>query len=127
VFYKAAFRRLIVLYADRVDVLQLKGTQQQDDDQISVSPKVSVQEDSHRVWGTERGDGLEGKRPAVDIVLGEEVRYGLLDFRIGKPFGNIFGVSMQGEKVVKLRKGSCPGSPHMDGRITEFSRECFQV
>jgi hypothetical protein len=55
------------------------------------------------------------------------VRHGLIDFVIGKPFGNILAVSIQGEKVVKLPEGPNPGFPHMDGRIIELSRECCQV
>jgi hypothetical protein len=55
------------------------------------------------------------------------VRDGLFDFGIGKPFGNILGVSMQGEKVVELPESPYSGFPHMDGRMIEFSREGYQV
>ncbi len=44
-----------------------------------------------------------------------------------KLFANILGVSMQGEKVVKLLESSDPEFPHMDGRIIEFRRESRQV
>jgi hypothetical protein len=63
----------------------------------------------------------------VVFVLGQEARYGLIAFRIRQPFGDIFGVSMQGEKVVKLPKGPYPGFRHMDRRMIEFSREGYQV
>jgi hypothetical protein len=39
-----------------------------------------------------------------------------------RPFGNYFGVSIQGKKVVKLPEGLNPGFPHMDGKIIEFGR-----
>jgi hypothetical protein len=59
--------------------------------------------------------------------LGQKEGYSFSDSKIGKPFGNILGVSMQGEKVVKLPEGPYPGFPHMDGWIIEFSREGCQV
>jgi hypothetical protein len=79
-----------------------------------VSPKVG-------------GPGAEETDQPVEFVLGQEVRYGLIDFVIGKPFGNIFGVPIQREKVVKVPEGPNPGFPDMDGWMIEFSRECCQV
>jgi hypothetical protein len=55
------------------------------------------------------------------------VRYGLIDLGVRQPFGDIFGVSMQGEKVIQLPEGPYPGFPHMYGRMIEFSREGYQV
>jgi len=52
-----------------------------------VSPEVGLQEDMHRAWSLETD--LEGKQK-VDIVLGREVRCGLLAFGIWKLIGNIF-------------------------------------
>jgi hypothetical protein len=40
----------------------------------------------------------------VVYVLGQKEGYSLFDFGIGKPFGNILGVSMQGEKMVNCRR-----------------------
>jgi len=65
-------------------------------------------------------------QPGV-LVLGQRVKYGRIDFGIGKLFGNIFGVPMQGEKMIRLPQGPYPGFPHMDGRMIEFSREGHQV
>jgi hypothetical protein len=39
----------------------------------------------------------------------------------------LLGVSMRGEKVVKLPEGPYPGFPDMDGRMVEFGREGCQV
>jgi hypothetical protein len=58
------------------------------------------------------------------LALSHGVRFGASDFEILKPFGNILGVSGQGEKVVELPEGPYPGFPDMDGRMTQFSREC---
>jgi hypothetical protein len=91
VFGKLLFDRSLVYTADSTG-LPGQGALQQDDDQIPLSPEL-------------RGPEPEVTDQSPVFVLVQEVSYGFFDFGIGKLFGDILGVSMQGEKVVKLPKG----------------------
>jgi hypothetical protein len=113
-FRKQLSDRSLFYMSDRVDVLQPKGTQEQDSDQILVCPKVG-------------GPGAEVTDQPVVFVLGQEVRNGLFDFGIWKLFGNISGLPMQGDKVVKLPESPYSGFACMHGWIVEFRRECCQL
>jgi hypothetical protein len=78
-----------------MDALSQKGAQQQDHDQISVSPKVG-------------GPGAEVTNQQVVFVLGHEVGHGLFDFGTGELFEDILGRGSGKLAPAAVRHGSPP-------------------